>query len=299
MSQAPDVFVDPSSDEEYVRIPAEEFPDGDELESTDFTEPATLTLLSTLAPSAQRGEFGWTANDRSVIASYTIPGTTRRIALRKGDCSVVLLDFMAWFDAEIERVDTGQLDDWGYAERTVRGSNTVWSRHAWGGAGDLNALKHPMGRHNTFSEADQRKIRAKVREYSGVLRWGGDYRSRPDDMHIEINSGPDGVRREANRIRARRRLPPQPVDPRIKPAPNGYTPEGDRILGIANPPLVGRDVEGVRNALRHVGNHNLPAKGPYDRAMANLMVIFKRNRGIVEPGVGRASWAALRKEIHG
>lgn len=155
--------------------------------------------------------LGFVANDRSYIASYTIPGTRQRIALRKGDVSVILLDFMAWFHREIERIDGGTLDDWGYAERNVRGSTTITSRHAIGGAVDLNALKHPLGKRNTFNADKRARIRAKLREYSGVIRWGGDYVSRPDDMHFEINKGPTACKAVADRIRTKNA--PKPVAP--------------------------------------------------------------------------------------
>lgn len=283
------VFIDPVAGEEYRRIPADEFDSGDEIESTDLPHEGFGLLQQPFG--VVRGEFGWSANDRSVIRSYTIPGTSRKIALRMGNISVVLLDFFSWFDKNIESIDGGTLDDWGYAERTVRGSTTVMSRHAWGGAGDLNALKHPMGKWNTFTSAQRAKIRAKLTEYEGVIRWGGNYTSRPDDMHFEINAGPEGVRRIANKIRARK-------NPVVVIAPFGKTAKGDRILGLHNPPLTGNDVNGVRNGYRMLGNR-IAATGPYDREMADLTNIFKQNRGITEKGFGADCWEAIRKVVHG
>lgn len=277
----PNVFV--HEDEEYTRVPADEFPEGDIDNDVEASESA---------PGVDRGEFGWSANDRSVIRSYLIPGTTRKIALRMGDCSVVLLDFFAWFDKNIESIDGGQLDDWGYAERNVRGSSTVLSRHAWGGAGDLNALRHPMGRSNTFTAVQRSKIRTKLHEYEGVIRAGMNYRTRPDDMHFEINAGPSEVRRIANKIRARKKTPV------VVFAPFGKTAKGDRILGLHNPPLTGNDVNGVRNGYRMLGNR-IAATGPYDREMADLTNIFKQNRGITEKGFGADCWEAIRKVVHG
>lgn len=296
-TEEPRVFTDPESGEEYARIPADEFPVGDDLESTDFTEPAGVGLKT--AFGVVRGEYGWIANDRSFIASYTVPGTTCRLALRKGDVSVVLLDWAAWYDREIEPLVGGTLDDWGYAERMVRGSTTTRSRHSWGGAIDLDAIKHPMGKRNTFSPEQQRKIRAKIREYNGVLRWGGDYTTRPDDMHYEINGGPAAVAREANRIRGKQRLSPAPPSTRPTPAPFGYTSKGDRVLGLHTPLLEGKDVEGVRNALRVAGNQDIAAKGPYNRPVADRMNTFKANRNIKEDGCGAKCWDALRKLVHG
>lgn len=75
--------------------------------------------------------------------------------------------------------------------------------------------------------------------------------------------------------------------------------KGDRWLGLANPPMVGQDVTNVRNALRVAGNHDLPATGPYDRAVTDLVQLFQRNRDITERGVGPQTWAALRAAVHG
>jgi hypothetical protein len=163
---------------------------------------------------------GYSANDRSVIASYTVPGTTRKLALRKGDVSVVLLDFAAWFDANIERIDTGPLDDWAYAERNIRGSSTTLSNHASGTAMDLNATAHQLGRYNTFNKAQIALIERKLKEYKGVIRWGHDYSGRKDEMHFEINAGAAAVRVQADRIRAKNAhpstLPKTPVKTPVK-----------------------------------------------------------------------------------
>jgi hypothetical protein len=137
---------------------------------------------------------GLTANDRSLIASFTIPGSTRKIALRKGWVSVVLLDWLGFWHAEIEPLDTGVLDDWGYAERLIRGSATEVSNHAGGGAGDANALKHPLGTDpaRNFTPGQLAKMRARVPLYRGVLRSGAFYTGRKDGMHGEIDQLANG-----------------------------------------------------------------------------------------------------------
>jgi hypothetical protein len=58
-----------------------------------------------------------------------------------------------------------------------------------------------MGSRNTYSEADQAKIRAILADLDGVVRWGGDYTGRPDDMHFEIHADRAAVARVADRIR--------------------------------------------------------------------------------------------------
>lgn len=49
---------------------------------------------------------------------------------------------------------------------------------------DLNAPRHPYGRRGTMGPGDADRVRSIARKYG--LRWGGDYRSNADEMHLEI-----------------------------------------------------------------------------------------------------------------
>lgn len=142
---------------------------------------------------------GYTANNRDYIATYTVPGTSVRLPIRKGDVSVVLLYVAEQFHKRVEPLTDGW--NWGYAERPVRGGVSL-SNHASGTAIDLNAPKHPLGKRNTFSAAQVRVLRQILAEVGGVVRWGGDYVSRADDMHFEIIAGSAAVAAVANRLRA-------------------------------------------------------------------------------------------------
>lgn len=152
-----------------------------------------------------RSQNGWSAGDRSVIARYTIPGTDIKVALRQGDVSVVLLDWLAWWHDEIEPLVRSH-GVYGYAERPIRGSHTTLSNHMSGTAVDANATEHPLAvvPERTFTAEQIRKIRARLRMYRGVLRWGGDYKGRKDGMHTEIVKGAAAVRAVADEIRAGR-----------------------------------------------------------------------------------------------
>lgn len=145
---------------------------------------------------------GYSANDRSVIGSYTVPGTTLKIALRKGDVSVVLLEYLRRYHLEVESLYNTPQDLWGYAERTIRGSATTLSNHASGTSADARAVKNGLGRRNTFTPEQEAAIDRLLAWFEGVLRHGKDYRSRPDPMHVEINKGPAEVRRIADKIRS-------------------------------------------------------------------------------------------------
>jgi len=145
-----------------------------------------------------KSQNGWSANDRSVIASYSLPGG--KVSLRKGDVSVILLHAANRWHNEVGKLEWPGI--WGYAERPIRGSTTTLSNHASGTAIDCNAPKHPLGVpiSKCFTAAQIKKIREIVKYYEGVIRWGGEY-SRPDGMHLEINKGASEVKRIADKIR--------------------------------------------------------------------------------------------------
>jgi hypothetical protein len=66
----------------------------------------------------------------------------------------------------------------------VRGTTDKLSCHSSGTAIDLNATKHPLGKVGTFPAEKVPMIRALSKKYG--LKWGGDFKSRPDDMHFEV-----------------------------------------------------------------------------------------------------------------
>lgn len=134
---------------------------------------------------------GYPANDINLTSVRTIPGTQRKIRLRNGPAGDLLLWVLSQFDRLVEDIDGGELDDWGYAERLIRGSTTELSNHASGTAADANATRHPLGTEPgaTFNAAQIATIRSIVARTEGCVRWGGDYTGRKDPMHFEINAG--------------------------------------------------------------------------------------------------------------
>lgn len=124
------------------------------------------------------------------------------------DVATVFAYLINRFDREVESVDAGQLDDWSYAVRPVRGSEasaTNMSCHSSATAVDINALKHPRFAHGTFPAAKTaavRRILAAINHGDQIIRWGNDYVSAPvDAMHFEIVAGERSVRQAADRIR--------------------------------------------------------------------------------------------------
>ena len=136
---------------------------------------------------------GWIAAskpDQIGIKSYAIPGTDLKIRCAES-VAPLIVGFCKEFNELIEPLDGGQLDDWGYAFRMVRGSTDKLSNHSSGTAIDLNSTKHPLGKIGTFPAEKVPMIRALARKYG--LFWGGDYQHRKDEMHFEINISPKKV----------------------------------------------------------------------------------------------------------
>lgn len=150
---------------------------------------------------------GWTVIEEASTKVWRIPvkGDLRHLRLRKGDAGFVLAWLALWFHENIEPLNQGQWDEWGYAKRKI-GATTLWSNHASGTACDLNATKHPQGVRGTFSAFKQRRIRRVMRRrFDRLVRWGGDYVQTPDDMHFEIVGNGTQIDRLARRLRDTRR----------------------------------------------------------------------------------------------
>ncbi len=144
---------------------------------------------------------GWEANNESLTAVYYPVGPQCPLRIRSGDAATVLCYVVVQFDARVEKVVGPYLDDWGYAERPIRGG-TELSNHASGTAVDLNSDKHQLGTpaSASFTPAQINTIHQILNECSGVVRWGGDYTGRTDPMHFEINAPEDQVAAAAAKL---------------------------------------------------------------------------------------------------
>lgn len=93
--------------------------------------------------------------------------------------------------------DKGIRDDWGYANRDIRGYPGVKSWHSVGGAIDLDATKNVMGyTRTTFPVWRTKRL---CREAG--LTWGRTWDSRPDPMHFEVALPYKEMRRVGDRLR--------------------------------------------------------------------------------------------------
>lgn len=175
--------------------------------------------MPTKPPVSQNG---YSANDRAVIATYTVPGTALKVALRKGDVSVILIEFLRRYNIEVEPLTHTPQDLWGYAERTIRGSTTELSNHASGTAVDVRATAHPLAVPGTFTPGQVTALRRLLADFTPVLRWGGDYTGRVDEMHIEVVGATRAVKSLAERIRTRSAAAPPPKEDPMTPEDRRY-----------------------------------------------------------------------------
>lgn len=149
-------------------------------------------------PNSQNG---WPVLTTSspLLHTWDLPNGATRLRLRQGSAGFLLVHLALWFDKRLEDLDEPLLDDWGHAYRPVRGFST-WSNHASGTAMDLNATDHPLAVDHTFTDREELAIHRRLRLYDGCIRWGGDYQTRVDAMHFEINRPLDACERVARRL---------------------------------------------------------------------------------------------------
>lgn len=159
---------------------------------------------------------GWSANRRDLVSPRYVPGTRVRLVVRNGAAGDLLLEVAALFDLLVQDIDQ-TADDWGYAERPIRGS-TVVSNHASGTAIDLNAPAHPQGVavRKTFTPKQISAVSALLARYHGLIVWGGTWDlPDTDGMHFEGAKGstPEQVTALAATLAQHPAPPPPPPPP--------------------------------------------------------------------------------------
>jgi len=159
---------------------------------------------------------GYYAGRSIALDNQVVPGSNVHLApgVRKGDVATVLFWVAEQFHKNVEPLVSGKCG--GYCYRPIRGASAL-SNHASGTAIDLNWGKHVLGAKGTFSAKQVKEIRKILAFCEGVVRWGGDYHSRKDEMHFEINGSLAQVEKVAKKIRALKNPPkPAPVKKAVK-----------------------------------------------------------------------------------
>jgi D-alanyl-D-alanine carboxypeptidase len=143
---------------------------------------------------------GWPVVGQDKVTDRAVYGVEFPNGWLKGDVDVVFTHLIGRLHKEVEKLDDGGC--WGWFVKNIEGSKTI-SNHASGTAIDYNAPAHPMGVRNTYSAPKRAKIHAILKDLDHVVRWGGDYSGRPDDMHFEIHDTAGAVRAVARKIKAK------------------------------------------------------------------------------------------------
>ena len=136
-------------------------------------------------------ENGWPTLEADSRLLYTwnirCKGGMVQIRMHNGSVGLCLAYAVLLWDKWIEPVWGKVKDDWGHAVRPVRGGIAP-SNHYSATAVDINAMKHPLGKVGTVLKAALWRA-LMLRRFGTLLRWGGDYHHRKDEMHVELRPG--------------------------------------------------------------------------------------------------------------
>ena len=226
---------------------------------------------------AATSQNGWTAGTSSQIplSSLAVGAATFPAGVRTGDVYTVLRYVAMQFNATVEALYSPGC--WGHNYREISGSSSL-SNHASGTAIDVNAPDHPLGASGTFTSAQVSAIRTILTRCNGVVRWGGDYSSRKDEMHFEINVPPGDSRLPA--------LAASLGGGGGNPTP----PSGWTIVRQGDS---GFRVSAVQHLLRQRG-YSLSADGIFGSGTASVVRSFQTSSGLSADGiVGQDTWTAL------
>jgi hypothetical protein len=233
-----------------------------------------------------KSQNGWPV--LTTAPSYKLKWITGRVL--PGDVATIFEHLGRRFNDEVEPINPAH--SWGWANRNIAGSSSV-SNHASATAVDFNAPKHPLGKANTFTQAQQATIRAILRELDGVVRWGGDYSGRKDDMHFEINANAAAVAKVAAKLRGSAVVDPEPNPAPAKENTKMKTLNLSKVSAAANTQLSGQHVLQLQGLL-NAGSQKVDFDGWAGPATKAAVVNFQRAHGLDQDAVvGANTWAKL------
>ncbi|OFI39273.1 hypothetical protein BIU82_15495 [Arthrobacter sp. SW1] len=238
-----------------------------------------FALLTAGPAAAATSQNGWPASTTLPLSTLTVGAVTFPQGVRSGAPHTILGYVARRFNNEVETLRKGEC--WGYNFRTISGSSS-YSNHASGTAIDVNAPEHFLGASGTFSAAQVRAIRSILAACDGVVRWGGDYSTRKDEMHFELNRGPSdpAVAALARKLGGSSSTPaPAPTSPTWRVVRRGQQ---------------GYYVVALQRLLRQHGR-TLTVDGVFGSGTEAQVIGFQRSRGLVADGiVGAKTWTALQ-----
>lgn len=242
---------------------------------------------------------GFRAKDTSLLATYTIPNTGGiKATLRKGDVSVVMLYLAERYHKEVEplrKSDTGS-----YNPRSIVGApGSSISNHASGTAMDFRWNDHVLGKSGTFTAKEKAALRKILNFLDGVVRWGGDYSGRKDEMHFEINASASRVAAMADKIR-KSRSAAQPVKAKPKPTTASTTKVTTATVGLMKKGDKGNDVKSLQRDLNRIfpayKATPLDVDGDFGPSTEDAVQEFQSRTGLKADGViGEKTRAMFRR----
>lgn len=234
-----------------------------------------LVTATAATASAATSQNGWTAgySNQIPLSALVVGPADFPAGVRTGQVHTILGYVASRMHNEVEALVDGWC--WGHAYREISGSTTL-SNHASGTAIDINAPRHPLGASGTFSSTQVSRIRSILTYCEGVVRWGGDYSTRKDEMHFEIN------------------VPPG--DSRLTTLVNKIT--GGTYSTTQTWTTVQRGASGFRvTAIQHLlraRGYSLTVDGSFGAITEGKVIAFQQSRGLVADGiVGPKTWGAL------
>ena len=238
-----------------------------------------LSLLGAGPAAAATSQNGWPASTSLPLSTLSVGAVTFPQGVRSGAPHTILGYVARRFNSEVETLRKGEC--WGYNFRKISGS-TSYSNHASGTAIDVNAPEHFLGASGTFSAAQVHAIRSILSACDGVVRWGGDYSNRKDEMHFELVKGP-GDPAVAALVRklggGSSTPPPATAAPTWRVVCRGQQ---------------GYFVTALQRLLRQHGRP-LTVDGIFGSGTEAQVVAFQKSRGLAADGVvGAKTWTALQ-----
>jgi len=151
---------------------------------------------------------GWPASSdpkQIDVVSFKVGSVSFPNGVKAGDVHTVLNYVATQFGKTVEKLMSPGC--WGYDYKKIDGSNSL-SNHSSGTAIDLNAPHHPMGSSGTFGTKAKTAIHKIIADCDGVVKWGGDYTGRKDEMHFEIVGNAAAVKKLADKLGGSTSTPP-------------------------------------------------------------------------------------------
>ncbi|MCR6647808.1 MAG: M15 family metallopeptidase [Cellulomonas sp.] len=138
---------------------------------------------------------GWPEVSEHAVTRIVVGGDKNGATVLDGDVSRAFRWLLEQFHARVEPIT--EVNGWRSVAFNKQIGGAARSNHTSGTAVDVNGGRHPFEAHHPgkryssgFTTAQERAIRAILREAGGLFRWGLDFPvGRRDAMHFELANG--------------------------------------------------------------------------------------------------------------